>query len=280
MTDPYLVFVRGADALALNGIEATGSGIEAGPGASGFGAPPVTVQWAEGAGHGAAYRRTRVLPRDLDLPLQIADADREGLGRWVSRLAAFLASGPFELRWMLPTGEYWALGVVYTGGGDWGIGDEASGETWLKTAITLRAPDPWWIYSRAEQVTLTPPALTEGSVIRGPVLGEPFTLTNAGDAPAPPVWDVHGPATQVRVTDSGTGFTWSGTLAAGERLTFDAKARTVTDSAGASRYAGLESHPKFFTLPPGASRLRVDIEGAGDETRAVIWWRRRRWAVI
>jgi hypothetical protein len=281
MTDPHLVFVRGADVLALNGIEGSGSGIEAGPGATGFGAPPVSVQWAEGAGHGSVYRRTRVLPRDIDLPLQIAARDRDGLGRWVSRLASFLAAGPFSMRWVLPDGEHWALGVVYTGGGDWGIGDESGGETWLKTTITLRAPDPWWIYSRSEQVTLAPPAPASVGRLRPQALGEDFGVANTGDAPAPPVWSITGPATEVRVTDThGRGFTWSGDLAAGERLTVDTKARTVTDQTGASRYRDLEARPDFFTLPPGASRLRVDIDGAGTDTRAAIWWRRRRWAVV
>jgi hypothetical protein len=280
MTDPHLVFVRGADALALNGIDASGSGIEAGPGATGFGAPPVTVQWAEGAGHGAVYRRTRVLPRDIDLPLQIAAADRDGLGRWVSRLAGFLAGGPFAMRWMLPDGEHWALEVVYTGGGDWGIGDDSGGETWLRTAITVRAPDPWWTYSRSEQVTLAPPG-PAGALLRGPVLGEDFAVTNSGDAPAPPVWEITGPATELRITRaSGRGLTWSGDLQAGERLTIDTKARTVVDQTGASRYRDLDARPDFFTLTPGTSRLRVDIDGAGDDTRAAIWWRRRRWAVI
>ena len=68
---PSLALENDTDALDLDYVFKYGRGIQALSGATGFGLPPVSIRWLEGAGDGALYRGRRVLPRDIDLPLLV-----------------------------------------------------------------------------------------------------------------------------------------------------------------------------------------------------------------
>jgi hypothetical protein len=189
---------------------------------------------------------------------------------------------------MLDDREYWSLQVAYTGGGDYTYGTE-TGTDWLKTAISFRAGDPWWTYSRAEHTTIAPDSsgglLKNTSLaslrVSSPQLQGELAVTNGGDAEAWPVWELHGPGEMLTITlDSSRWFGWDGTLAAGETLTIDTAAHTVTDHTGANRYSELTYGPQFFALPPGRSHLHVSWIDTTFNSHVTCRWRRRRWAVI
>ncbi|MFC4336014.1 phage distal tail protein [Salininema proteolyticum] len=283
----YLMLVNDSDRLSLGGIASDGTGIEVGPGAGGLGLPPVATQWVEGAGDGALYRGRRILPRDIDLPLQILGQSPEDLRSWLRVLERMLA-GPAELRWMLPSGEYWKVDVVHTGGGDWATGQDTTGRDWLHTMITLRAGEPYWTYSRTSHVVIKAMGgrgLLGGSLVSLQVSssqaqGE-VALVNDGSAPSWPVWEVTGPASNLSVSLEGkTGFDWNGTLGEGERLVIDAKAKTVTDSSGASRYASMSFGPDLFSLPPGRSHITIGLDNVTTDSLVVCKWRKCAWSVL
>jgi hypothetical protein len=285
---PYLALANNADLLSLNMIDANGTGLEAGPGVAGLGMPPVATQWIEGAGDGSLYRGRRILPRDVDIPIQISAPDRAGLEGWLSRLYTMLAA-PCEIRWVLDDGEYWAVRAAYTGDSGYATGADTNGDDFLKTVITLRAGDPLWKYSRAHhieaQVDLSRGLLDGGSLAELRVstsqLQAEVTVDNTGDAPTWPLWEVTGPAqTLTVVAGPDAWFEWGGTLTAGQRLVINAQARTVIDGTGANRYGELAAGPRFFHLPPGKSRILLGANSIDESTRVLCRWWPKRWGVV
>jgi len=104
------------------------------------------------------------------------------------------------------------------------LGDETS-ETQAKTevsggGVTIPAPVPAPL----------------SALLTGGTPSDPLSVTNAGNAPAFPVFVITGPGTDFTVTNSTTGatFTISTTLTAGQTITVDTWFRTVLRSDGAS----------------------------------------------
>ncbi|MEU6056988.1 phage tail family protein [Streptomyces sp. NPDC047097] len=283
---PKLLLSNGADTLDLNEIADKGLGYQAKRGATGFGLPPVAVQWLEGAGDGAAYRRRRVLPRDIDLPLEIWARSRADLQARLSRMAIMLA-GRCTLVLQDDDGTRWQTDVYRTGGGDFAYGVETTGEREFETIVTFRAPDPYWTSSTVEtrQITgaATKPFLTGLSkltVAASQAIGE-IQLNNSGDAEAYPVWKVHGPGhTFTAVSPSGERLRWTGRLDSGQVLTVDTKRGTVTDQAGANRYNLLAPAPRLWTVEPGLSTAEASLLDVAKGSRIVCSWQPRKWMVV
>lgn len=138
------------DTLDLDYVLKYGRGIQVLSGVTGFGLPPVQVRWLEGAGDGAVYRGRRVLPRDIDLPLLVLGRDRSDLTELWSRLARAL-DGKCKLRLIEDDGTSWYCEVYRVGGGQYAYGVDTDGETEIRTVITVRAGNPFWIAERASQ---------------------------------------------------------------------------------------------------------------------------------
>jgi len=150
---PSLALENDTDALDLDYVFKYGRGIQALSGATGFGLPPVSIRWLEGAGDGALYRGRRVLPRDIDLPLLVVGLDRSDLTALWSRLARML-DGKCRLRLIEDDGTSWSIDTYRVGGGDFAWGSDTDGERELRTVVTLRAPNPFWQGEIVRTVTL------------------------------------------------------------------------------------------------------------------------------
>ncbi|MFI9228977.1 phage distal tail protein [Streptomyces rimosus] len=272
------------DVLDLNGVQVRGTGFQATAGLTGLGLPAVEAQWLEGAGDGARFRGQRVLPRDLDMPLDIVGQDRDHLRSLVSRLARAMAS-ECSLVLVDEAGGRWSTPVHRVGGGEISLG---GGERDLQTVITFRAPDPFFTAStvsvqRVGGDTSAAPFLS--SLVKLPVaasqaIGD-IQLDNIGDVPAYPVWEIHGPGRDLTVTSpAGETLRWTGALKAGDRLIVDTRSGTVRDGTGANRYALLAPAPRFWTVPPGTSTASVTFLDTTAESAVVCSWRPRRWVVI
>lgn len=214
----------------LDGTE----GVQAVAGLTGAGLPPVSVQWSEGAGDGATYRGTRVLPRDVDIPIFVAGNDRDGLRAVVKQLAMILASEA-TLRFTDTGGDEWTLDVVRVGGGDFIYGVDTTGELDLEMVITLRAGQPFWTSAVADEY-----------VVRFPT-DDPinFVPYNDGSVDTPPTWEIRGPGKNLVIAGNGGVLAWNGTLANGETLFIDSMKGTVVDQSGSNRYANLAPSPRF-----------------------------------
>ncbi|UKH48521.1 minor tail protein [Streptomyces phage Snorlax] len=275
------------DSLNLNEVETKGYGVQALTGVSGLGLPPVAVQWIEGAGDGAVYRRSRTLARDIDIPLDIVGRNRADLKDHISRLSLMLA-GPCTLRMIEDDGTNWSTTVVRVGGGEYTYGTDTIGSTDLQTVITLRAGDPYWTSSTitAKQVggDLTAAAFVSsfGSmpVAASQAIGS-ILLENTGDASAYPVWEIFGPGNNFKaVSPSGEVLHWKGSLSAGQRLIVDTRQGTVVDSTGANRYADLAAAPRFWAIDPGISTAEASLLDVTNASKIVCSWRPRKWMVI
>ncbi|MGI5530150.1 phage distal tail protein [Streptomyces syringium] len=273
------------DSLDLNGVQNYGAGFEATAGLTGLGLPAVNVQWLEGAGDGARHRGQRVLPRDIDMPLDIVGWDRQHLSELVSRLARALA-GECTLVVIDADGVPWTTPVVRVGGGE--VSLEGGGND-VQTVISFRAPDPYFTASDVSTQTVggergAAPllsSLTSLPLAASQAIGD-IQLDNVGDVPAYPVWTVYGPGRDLSVTspDGKETLRWQGTLGASETLIVDTRAGTVKDGKGTNRYADLAPAPRFWTVPPGVSTATVRLLDTTADSRVECSWRPRKWMVI
>ncbi|MFJ9827699.1 phage tail family protein [Streptomyces sp. NPDC101160] len=278
-----LELASASDRLDLNGYEKDGLGFQALAGITGLGLPKLSVQWLEGAGDGAAYRGRRVLPRDMDIPLDIVGRDRVHLAELVNRLARALAA-ECTLTYIDAEGMRWSAPVQWTGGGDI---DPGAGERDIQTVITLRAPSPYFLAESAQTVTIgggTAPAflssLSSMPLASSQAIGD-VQLSNDGDVPAFPVWEVTGPGDNFKaVSPAGKILHWTGSLAAGERLIVDMGAATVRSGTGMNKYTLLATAPHFWSIPPGSSTATASLLNITADSRIVCSWRPRKWVVI
>ncbi|MEU5902158.1 phage tail domain-containing protein [Streptomyces venezuelae] len=272
------------DTLDLGEVQSTGAGFQATAGLTGMGLPSVNVQWLEGAGDGARWRGQRVLPREIDMPLDIVGRDRQHLGQLISRLARAMA-GEMRLVLVDDSGRRWSTVVYRTGGGEIDLG---SGGSDIQTVLSLRAPDPYFTASGVSTQAVggdpgTTPflsSLASMPLAASQAIGE-MTLTNNGDADVYPVWEVYGPGRDLTVkSPTGETLRWTGSLTASERLIIDTRNGSVTDAKGANRYAQLAPAPRFWTIPPGVSTADVTLIDTTAASKIVCSWRARRWMVI
>jgi hypothetical protein len=282
-----LLLVSGADVIDLNEIDDKGVGFQAKTGTNGLGLPPVSVQWLEGAGDGATYRATRVQSRTIDLPIEILANDRVELQAQLSRLALMLAGG-CTLVLDEGNGVTWSTEVHRTGGGDYTYGGDTIGEREFSTTITLMAGDPYFTSSEQQVRYVGGNAATAAflsslanvKVAPSQAIGE-ITLSNSGDAPAYPVWEVTGPGDHFVATSStGETLKWNGTLTAGQKLTVDTRKGTVVDQSGANRYDLLDTAPRFWTVRPGTSTAVASLLNTTTASRITCSWYPRKWMVV
>ncbi|WP_309228953.1 phage distal tail protein [Streptomyces lunaelactis] len=274
-----------SDRLDLNGFETDGLGFQALAGATGLGLPQLAVQWLEGAGDGAAYRGRRVLPRDIDIPLDIVGRDRTHLAELVTRLARVLADeSGLTLTYIDSEGVRWSTAVAWIGGGEM---DAGAGSRDVQTVITLRAPSPYFLSESPQTVTIG--GATAGAFLSSmssmplassQAIGS-VQLANEGDVPAYPVWEVTGPGDNFKaISPTGKTLHWTGTLTTGQKLIVDMGAGTVKDETGANQYASLATAPQFWSVAPGTSTATASLLNTTSASKVVCSWRPRKWVVI
>lgn len=283
---PRLQLETASDVLNLDEQFDTGLGYQVHSGVTGFGLPNVATQWIEGAGDGATYRGRRALPRDIDLPLTILAADRDGLQAKVSRLALALA-GECTLRLIEDDGTSWYTKAHRVGGGQYVYGLDTTGEREIGLVVTMRAGDPYWTATDPLQTSLQEdvprallPKLVHLRVSASQTIGS-FVMENLGDAPAHPTWVIYGPGDNfLAVSPSGETLHWAGSLGVGESLTIDTRSGSVIDNTGANRYAELAPAPKMWLVPPGTATVTASLQNTTPDSRVEVTWRPRRWMVV
>lgn len=281
-----LLLENALDSLSLNGIEDEGRGVQATTGVTGLGLPPVSVQWLEGAGDGATFRRSRTLPRDIDIPLDIVGQDRDDLKKTLSRLAMMLA-GPCTLRMIEDDGTDWSTDVVRVGGGEYSYGNDTVGNKDVQTVITLRAGDPYWTSSVAttQQIGASSASPFINNFSQMPVASSQamgsITLENTGDAAAYPVWTIQGPGDNFKaISPKGETLWWKGTLTASQKLIVDTRSGTVKREDGSNQYALLAAAPRFWAIDPGTATCTASLLNTTTASRITVQWQPRKWMVI
>lgn len=283
-----LLLTKGDLSLDLGALLAgSDAGLQVLAGVTGLGLPDVSVQWFEGAGDGATWQGSRVLPRDIDLPLLADGLTPEGVQALISALATVFdpRTGPARL-WLVRGDERRFADVVRVSGGSWTSGTDSDGDSWVRTLITVRAGDPYWTREASSdfEVRISAegrgllPKLAHLRLTSSQAMGS-RTVENPGDSVAYPVWRVTGPGSNfTAISPTGQVLRWEGVLTAGETLTFDTRAGTVVDQTGANRYDRLAPAPRFWSVEPGESEVSVTLDGATTDSRITCSWQPRWWA--
>lgn len=264
------------------------SGVRAGLKVRGLGMPGVSLQWFEGAGEGRSFRGGRTLSRVVDMPVKINGANRQEVLERYSALARIFAldNAPVTLTLELDN-EGWRANVVRTGGGDYTMGDDTDGSTFLKTVLTLESGDPYWTRVNSEARVITPGGLGIPLIGPGQSLAQlrmsntegsgSVEFTNTGDVLAWPEWRVLPPFQAFEFQRAGLSLEWSqpATKTTGW-IDVNSIDGTVTDETGANRYDGLSAAPKFFGIPPGTTQASVLLTAASAGTRVNVAWHPRK----
>lgn len=269
-----LELVGRLDTLELTDYTPLVGDVFATSGLDGAGFPDVEHYWFDGAGDGQAWRGARVQPRDLTVPIEVTGPDRAAVAAVLRRLALILdphSATPPRLRVIEPDRTAWSLGIQRVGRADWAWGPGTNSRTWVKTALTFRAGDPYWTRESSEKFVVSTVGSTAGllsgslaelNLTAGQAFGE-REVTNAGDAEAFVTWTLTGPGDHFEAVGAdGELLAWDGALAEGERLTIDSATGEVTDGTGANRYDELGPAPRFWTVNPGKSTVSVTFDNA------------------
>jgi hypothetical protein len=269
---PSLVLGGGGDSFDLDNVYKTGRGVQVLSGVTGLGLPPVSAQWAEGAGNGAKHRGERVLTRDIDLPLLIQGTDRDDLKGLVARFARMMR-GEMTLSFREDGEPNWNLQVRRVGGGEFVYGADTNGERDLTLVLTLRAGDPYFVCS-------TP----TNSVVVGPTLstGMNMQYENEGEGASHCLWTITGPGHNFKAYNpmNGEVLDWRGNLSQGETLYIDTATGTVIDNQSRNRFAELHTAPRLWKVPPHNASGTVVLEGAGATSSVTCTYRKRKWMVV
>lgn len=255
-------------ALADDGDFALASGV------TGFGIPATSVRIDESAGNGGTWRHSKRGVRDVDLPILIFGTDRADVETKLRRLARLLqdTAGATRIVANYSNGDALFLEAHYVGGAETQFGSDA-GATYCRWVIQMQAPQPFWESSNSQSFTISGgntgrgllPQLTKLKVSSSQALGT-VSVVSSADVEVFPVWTIRGPISNLTVSNGEQSFGFNAPLNAGESITIDTEAGTVTGDNGSNRYSLLSSAPKLFTFPTGTTLVEVNGTGATTDT--------------
>jgi hypothetical protein len=113
--------------------------------------------------------------------------------------------------------------------------------------------------------------------LTGGVIGSGFTVFNAGDVEAYPVWTITGPGTNPVLTNTTTGkvITPTITLTAGQALTIDTREKTVTREDGSNQFSTLSFASALWTLATGNNAITLAMTGTTAASRISVSYKQR-----
>jgi len=253
----------------------------------GFGVPPLTIRYLEGAGAGGKRYNSRVGMRPLDVGLLITAADRMDLDTKARYLAKVLRvwSPPPKIVAEYPTGERYSLTFDYLGGLE-GNYQDVDADTY-KVVLSLMCPQPYWEAVEPQGFTLKVkratttfrPKLGDLAIDDAQVIGT-VDVFNAGEVPAPLSWMFVGPASEVFVQSDLGSFHYNAPLAVNETIFINSEEGTVTGFFGENKYDSMGLAPKFFSLPPGTTRIDVQMPDATPDSQVVATYMNRREVIL
>ena len=279
----------GLDGEVFNFSSVAATAFTALEGLDGFGIPEPdwkTVQ--RNGGGGSHVRSVHLKERELFIPLMIwGESQAECLANWDALVAALNPrvgeSSVLEVR--RPGQAPRFINVVYKSGLGGKFGEDFRG--WhYKVGLTLIAHDPYF-WESDQMISWNvkgnyKPFISGGDKVKEhsffPVILSPSVvngsreITISGDVESFPIWQITGAVTDVRVTNKGTGesFSITGTIAPGETITVDTTAFDIyseNDRSGAL-WDRLTVDSKLFRL--GTGRHTIDVTGSGMDERSEI----------
>lgn len=237
-------------------------------GMRGHGIPATQVRIDDSAGPGGTWRFSKRGVREIDMALTVIGYDRADVESKLRRLSRLIqdTAGPTILRADYSDGFSLSLGVHYTTGAEsqWG---EDEGQTWCRWVLSFKAPQPYWQSTVSQSFTVTSgntgrgllPELAKLKVSSSQSFGTVNVINNA-DVPSYPIWTIRGPIADLEITNGVQSFSFNTEILAGETVTVDTEAGTVTGDNGANRYSILNAAPKLFPFLPGTSTIEINAD--------------------
>ena len=251
-------------------------------GSTGLGLAPVDIKSSERlSGDGSIVRGVRYGARDVYVPLllsgtelSVAEARRD-----LTRLLA-PHLGMVDVRVQDPvTGtDRMIRGYLREGmEGDFGTD---FGRSWHRLGLTFECPDPWWLGpEQTVELRVNPgtkpflsdtvpffPVILAQSVVQGR-----FDVNIAGDGAVPPVWEVRGPGTDLRISNGSDVIEIDGSFDAGSPVVIDAGSGRIAPD----RWADTSLRSRLFDLAPGRQTITVTMVGATVDTLVRLTYRER-----
>lgn len=254
-------------------------------GRSGFGMAPTEVSMVPSVRGGSRKRRSRRLPRTIDLPIEILGENRTEVEDAMRRLARILqddVSDP-KLVGTYQDGKRVWTSVAVNRGPDPTYGSDSNGRTRATALLVLVAPNPYWVQEQAVEYIITnrdsgrsfSQNMAEMRLVSSQTIGT-VSILNEGDVEAYPVWVVEGPADSFTATlPDGREIQYSDVIAPGERITIDTASRTIEDQNGVNKYTSLGTNRNFFAIPSGQTKVSVVMLNSTGASRVSVYFNPR-----
>jgi len=216
---------------------------------------------------GAFVRFVKLDPANPLLPVWITGADESALAAAMRTLRSAMnpKRGAGKLQYTSADSTVRQLNCYLQAGleADESQGNRAFGK--LMAALQFHAPDPLWYDASSTVVTRT----TFGA----------FTVTNTGDVEFWPQWSIHGPTTNLTITNTTTGqsMVFTLTLGGSDILTIDTTplVKTVLLNGTTNEYAAMSNTSSLFSFATGANVLNFTLSGTTGSTSIQLTYKQR-----
>jgi hypothetical protein len=245
------------------------------PALLGLGIPPTSVRIDESSRNGGVWRNTRRTVRNIDLPVTVVGANDLAVEASLRRLSRLTQDtlGPTVLTVFRDAGDL-TMKLHYTGGAELKYGGSDGGDQWARIVLSFQAPQPFWESANEESFSVTTgatgrgllPQLSKLRLSSSQSLGT-INVDNTSDVSVFPIYEIAGPVTGLVVSNGSEEWGFNVTIVEGDLVEVDTSAGTVTGTGGTNLYAILNSAPKLFSFPPGATNITIEGTGANTNTR-------------
>jgi phage-related protein len=220
---------------------------------------------------GSFYRRSKTLPRELEIDLIVWGANRSELFQRIRQLTQSLNvyKGIGKIKFVSPDLIERSIFCLYKQGLEGNEGEDG-GVSWRKITLTFRAFDPYFYGSETTEVfqlDQNPPMWFPFFPLNlgGDAVVSQIQIDNTGDVKTFPVWTIHGPGDDPKMTNLTTGevLTISGvTLDENQTITIDTKSRQITLDDNINLLPLLAWGSTFWTLEPGVNQVKIEMANA------------------
>lgn len=280
----------GVTQISLNSTRI--NGLLALDGRQGIYFPPVSIQDQRiPLQPGSIVRFIDYPPRPVLLPLGIKTADEASFTQQIRQMATWfdtsIAGSPATYRRTAADGSMRDLFVYYQGGLEFDetMDSGVRGPGWAKTVLSLYASDPFWYDSQATVQSFVPSGAAPTFLPKlVPILlgssgiSSGFSIYNAGDFEAWPIWTIHGAGTNPVLTNSTTGksTTFSVTLGTNDVLIIDTRPliKSVTLN-GTVDWAIYNPTSSLWSLQKGQNTMSVAMSSTDANSSVQIQYKQR-----
>lgn len=230
--------------------------------------------------HGSLAGADRLGARLVTVAAQIVEATKAAaLARWLELAAAWAPSDvDLELAYTDDSGDYLLVGRPRQARPF--MANLAAGI--IEAECRFAATNPFILSAAEHTADTSAPTPAVGRTYPRlyswhygpPGTGGSMSATNAGTAPAGWRASIVGPCSEPRLVGPDGTVAYGGSLAAGETLELDSRARSVLLQGTASRFALLTDF-RWWTLPPGTSEVQFSTADNGGHV--FLSWRDTWW---